>query len=611
MKKFITVDKTKGYITAENQTNTDERNLVAGSRNVLIDQESKVTTRNGYSRLGAANTNLTPVRQAVTWNTSTGTELPIRVYDDELEVYLGTVDGTELNAWYRIADGWSTTLLPRFYPWWSDTEVLDYLMFVFGDDNLYHWAGCVAVVDSVTANTITKKGTSTWAENRALVSGTQTLVNTRTGTEYTYTGGEDTTTLTGTSSTSDIVAGDVLVQKVNTTADKPEADRNNHTIFVFQNQICLGSDEDEEVFISHNDSITNFAFSTPRVPGEGALLTLDDPARGFTELNEKLIVFAGKSSIYEAEPVSLTVGSTETETIKVRKYQTGANQSAYNQEVIQNVGDTIIYLSNEPAIRELPSLQAIQGGAQVRTLSNKIKPDIKAETWTNACSIWHDNAYHLSAPANNHLYILQYVEDADGNLKRFWQPPQTMPVRPMHLIDAKLYGGSNSVGETYYLFDPDTYSDITSDDEKIPIYCVAKFAYRNFGDRFNLKTFDELAIEGEISPSTTIDLNINYDFGGRTAQVFKQIEGDDVDILLETLEATALAQQPLGQEPLGGSIDAPTNTAKFRVIFELSKEDFVEMQEIYSTNDVDKYWSIIARGANAQLSNRQNITIKK
>lgn len=611
MKKYQTIEETTGYVTAENQTNTDERHLVAGSRNVLIDQQRKVSTRNGNTLLVAQQSGTDRIRGGNTWNTSTGTELMMRVYDDEWEVYLGTIDGVELNAFYRIADGFPTTGKARFDLWYDDGEVLDYALMVIGDDNLYQWNGAVCVVDSVTTTTITKEGTATFGESRFYTTGNKTLVNTRTGTEYTYTGGESTTTLTGIADTTGIVAGDVLVQKMVTRSNEPEADRNNHTIFVHQNHVCLGSDDDEEVFVSKNDDITDYTFSSPRVAGDGALFTLDDPAKGFGELNESLIIFAGRSSIYQAAFTEIDIGGTLAETFAVKKYFTGVGQSALNQEVIQQIGQSLIYLSHEPAVRQIYAPDNVQGGQEPRTLSNPIKPDFDAETWTDAASIWYKNAYYLSAPTNGRVYILEFLEDADGKLRRFWQPPQTMFISTFVTLNDLLYGHSYSSPNTYRLFDPEAYSDELDIDDKLPIKCVAKFAYRNFKDRFNLKNFDEYAVEGEISPSTNLLLTLNYNFGGAEQSIEKTIKGADQGILAETLASTALAQQPLGQQPLGGSITAPDNTAKFRVIFEIAKTDFVELQDTYETDDTDKFWSIIARGANAQMSRRQNVSIKR
>lgn len=611
MKQFLLTEETLGYVTAENQTNTDERHLVSGSQNVYIDNQRKVRSRYGVSRLGSASSVRKGIKGGLTWENSNGGELPLRVKNGELLVYLGTVDETVIDAWTQIASGFSDSAIVRFTTWYDDSEFIDLLLFVLGNANIYEWGGGIAVVDSVTPTTITKAGDTTFAQNRFYTTGSKTLVCVRTGTEYTYTGGEATTTLTGIADTTGLQAGDILVQKIVTQTNKPAASRNNHTIYTFENQICVASDEDEQVYVSANDDYTDFTYSTPRIPGEGELLTLDNPAKGFGELTNRLIVFAGTSSIYQVEPFEITVGSTLTETFKVKKYQTGAQQSALSQEFVTQIGSTIMYLSHEPALREIVSLEQMQGGGEPRTLSNPIQPDFDAETWDGGAMFWHKNDLHISAPTNGRIYILTYDEDADGALRRFWQAPQTsLFISRFFNYQGDLYGHSSSISESYKLFDPTTFSDINSSDEKLAITAIAKFAYRSFGKRFNLKNFDEYAVEGEISPSTDLEVIINYDFGGQTQQIIETISGSNIDILDESLENVSLAQQPLGQQPLGGSVNVPQDTAKFRAIIELAKEDFFEIQAIFKTDDVDKFWSIITHGPNAGLSARQPINKK-
>lgn len=609
MRDFSLIKECLGYVTAPEETNTDERTLITGSQNVLIDRQRKVRSRGGYTRLGAANSALTAVRQAATWNSSTGLALPMRVYDDELEVYLGTVDGTVINAWTRVASGLSTTETPRFATWWDTGENLDLLLWVIGDDNMYEWGGGVAQVLSITGTTVTKAGTNTFAQNRFYTARNLTFICVRTGTEYTYTGGAGTTTLTGIADTTGLVAGDTLVQKIVTQSNKPAADRNNDTIFSFENQIFVGSFDDNEVFISQNDDYDDFTYSAPRAAGEGGLLTLDGPSGGFGALSNNVIAFAGRNSIFKAKYLEITVSTTLAETLTVEKLKSGVNQASQSPDCVVQVGNAIAYLSYEPALRLLEQPEDIEG-PQLKTLSNPIKPDFDAETWTNAQSIWWRNALYLSAPTNSKLYILEFMEDADGMLRRFWNPPQILPVRTFSIISENLYIHSNSVAESYKLFDG--FSDVNSDDDKIPIYAIAKFAYRNFKNRVLLKNFDEFLVEGGLSPSTSdLLMTVNYDFGGYTQQLQKTINGSDEDIMLEPLPGSGLGQEPLAQQPLGGASEIPSDSRKFRVIFEIAREDFHEMNVKFETNEIDRFWSIFAHGPNAVLSPRKPIAIKK
>lgn len=612
MRRFNTAEETLGYYSALDETNADNRLLVTGSKNVLIDRNRKVKTRPGYTRLGAGNATETPIRNGWRWDTSTGDHLKLRFYDDEWEVYLGTVDGVAVNAWTRFKDGMSTTAIPRGAAWFDATENMDLQIFVQGDDNLYEWNGAVTIVASITGTTITKEGTDTFEQARFYTTRNKSVTCVRTGTAYTYTGGESSTTLTGIADTTGLVAGDILVQTVITAADKPAADRNNHTIFSFDNQLFVGSDDDNEVYVSKNSDYDDFTYNSPRISGEGALLTLDSPARAFGILGPYITVFSGRNSLFKAKYEQITVGTALKETLGVEKVMTGTDQGAQSQETCVQLGDALIYLSYEPAVRMITDPDAL-AGADPATLSNPIKPDFDAEDFTNACAAWYKNAFYLSAPTNSRLYILEYVEDADGKLRRFWNPPQTLPVRAFTVDDETLYGHSNGVPETYELFSGthDIVPNGTSGDpaSKLPTNAVAAYSYNLFGDRANLKKFDEYFVEGEITPSTNdLLLTLNYDFGGATQVVERTIDGTDEEILEGNVGFNSLGQQNLGVNPLGGLLNPPDDARKFNVTFEYAPDDFRMMQAIFSTNDIDRFWSIISHGSNATKSPRRNVT---
>jgi len=614
--RYTLSEETLGYNTSQESSNADTRLLIAGSKNVQIDFQKKVKIRSGYTRLGAANTALTEVRNAWTWFTSTGTVIAQRFYDDELEMYLGTIDGTVIDAWTRISSGWSTTAKMRSTTWFDSVENTDLQLMVQGDANIYEYNGAIAIVDSVTGTTITKTSTTTFAQNRFYTTRNKTVVCVRTGTEYTYTGGETTTTLTGIADTTGLIAGDILVQKVVTNFNEPVAGHTNHFIYTFENQVVIGSNDDEEVYISKNTDFKDYSFSAPRIAGEGALFTIEDRPTAITSLGKLLLVFS-RSSVVKAHFEEIAVSTTLAETLKVDKLFTGLNQGALNQETMIQIGNSLAYISNEPAVRIIDSPENLTG-INPKTFSNPIKPDFDAEDWDNSFGIWYKNMLIFTSSVNSRMYMLNFVEDADGKTFRFWNPPQTLPVGAMSIIDSGdgllLHGHSNSIPESYLLFDGASdgqYPNMPVED-KLPIHAIAKYAYNDLGKRADLKNFDEYYVEGEITPNTTdLLLDINYDFDGNTQVIEKTIDGSDNDILEGSVGFNSLAQQSLSLNPLGGLLNAPTDARKFRVTFEIAKEDFFTIDDTYSTNEVDRYWAIISRGSNASLSRRKTINIRK
>lgn len=725
MKDYSVSEETLGYQTSTDPSNTDRRLLIGGSKNTLIDYQKKVKTRSGYTRFGIANTSLTPVRGAWTWDTSTGFQAPIRFYDDELEVYLGTVDTYEINAWTRVRNGWSTTAKMRADAWFDATENIDLFLMVVGDANIYEWNGAVAVASSistaiiteagdasnqlsawaftgasssntnafvlyykltdvagtrtveiykdsagsnlvasgtlvgdgtvtltaqnssglsgsvvvaytvddttVSANTltltysITKLGTTTFAQNRFYSTRNKTLINVRTGSLYTYTGGESTTTLTGITPNTvvDITANDILVQQYVSQSNKPSANHNNHTIYVFENQVVIGSNDDEEIYISANDSYSDFAFSSPRAAGEGALLTLSDPTRAISSIGSNLLIFSGQSTIFKVLFEQIAIGSTLAETAKVKKLDIGVNQGALCHEAVLPIGNSIAYLSNEVALRIISNPDDLEG-LNPKTYSNPIKPDFDAEDWfdgttPDAYMAWWKNIIFISAPQASHVYMLNFVEDADGKLKRYWNPPQVLPVGAMTIIDlddgkgGQLYGHSNVVPESYLLFDGASdgqYSDMDST-EKLPIEAIATFAYNSFGKQALLKNFDEYYVKGEITTNTTdLILTLKYDYEGSTQTLDKTIDGSDESILEGNVQFNSLAQQSLAVNPLGGFLNPPSDARRFSKVFEYAKEDFFEISPTFSTNETDRYWAVITHGPNIELSKRKPVNKK-
>ena len=596
----------RGYLTLPDSSNTSPDTLVFGSQNVFVNDEEKIVTRKGYGLFGVENTARNAVESSVVpkgvWDTTYGRSIPLRAYDDELEAYFGTVDGVAVNAWKKVADGWSAVDFVGD-TWWDTTETLDLLLLVNGDSNIYEWNGAVATAASTTSNTITKNGIPIWSENGFYNTRNRTIINVRTGTEFTYTGGDGTTTLTGVSPdpTSDIQADDVLVQKIVTNSNQPASGFDNDTLRVLNNQVYVGSNNDNEVFVSSDSNFTDYTFSSPRAPGEGALLTLQDATNAFARFGEAMVIFSGKSDIYKTEFFELEIGSVLAETLKVRKLKTSSNQAARSQYTVAEIGDGVAFLTFEPALRILTNIENIEA-PQIRTYSNPIKPDFDAEDFSNAQMLFDNRRLYLSAPANSKVYILEWRETADGEIQRFWQPPQILPVRAFALINDAIHGHANGVSETYTLFSGTHDNGGKDQDDKLPINAIAKFAFNSFDDRANFKTFSKIYFEGVIAANTAITITLNYEFGGSKNVVEKEIDGSNTAILFNSETNVSFGQQPLGRQPLGGSGTDLSQNPKFRVIFKVFPQRFHEYQVKLSSNNIDQQWELMAFGPNALLS---------
>jgi len=591
MRDFKLVKSFIGFSAKKDLTNLDPRYLVSLSQNVLINDGEKISIRAGYSLYGAANTALFPITSSHEWNNSSGTELPLRFADTTLEYYYS-------GAWRTLKTGFVSGATLNFTEWWSSAEVKDYLLFVDGTTNLYMWSGGITTFASATANTITKEGAGYWTESRFLTTGTRQVDIG--GTTYTYTGGEGTTTLTGVSpdpTSAGHAVGSVIVQTVRTNADMISAAYNLNIIATLKNQVYLGNSTYRDVYVTKNTDYTSVAFSAARVPGEGAVLTLDSCPVAFGVGEKDMYISAGRNEIYQTV---FTLASTlTTENLTVERLKTSPGGAALSQSAIGNAKNNLVFVSKESVIDYIGRVENIDT-PQSKPLSDPIKSEVAGYSVVIPPHVKHHKSKtYIAFPSASRVLIYDHE-------LALWQPPQVLPVQRLAIIDGDLYGHSNGQTESYKLFDG------TSDNGN-PIDARAYFAYRNYGDRANKKQFNEWFTEGYISSNTTLTSGVKYDFGGFTSVAEKEISGTDTDLLFAVVSDGSLGKAPFGENPIGSVVDSPSNLSKFRHIFEISKNevDSYECQSYYGSNEVDAQWELLAQGGNVQLATADNVSIKR
>lgn len=590
MKKFKLVEKFLGYINNPDVTNINPGYLIPGSQNVIINQQEKVSARAGYSLLGASNSALTPIISSFDWNTSTGVERNLRSYDDELEVYYN-------DSWIRIQDGY-TAVDFSFTTIWDDTEKIDFLIFVNGDSNLRMWTGAITTLASVTTDTITKEGTNTWAQDRFLKNGTRSVIIN--GIPYNYTGGEGTTTLTGVTpnpSTAGHAVGSVIIQSTRITANTPASGFNNDVVGTLKNQLYVADEKRRDVYVSKNTDYTSFTFTAPvRAPGEGAILTLDSTPIDFAPQEEDMYI--GTADGWFQTRFTLSADLTK-EDLKIQKLKTQPNKGVFGRGALCKALNDTAFFTKDKTIDFLGRVQNINT-AQTLPISDPIKLELLGYDVTIPPHLYYDKGILYASFPSEGKTVMYDV------LMKFWNAPQLLPVRRGAIIAGDLYGHSSAVPETYKLFDTTTYSD-----NGAAIDTRAAFAYRNYGQRAWNKTVEEWYSEGYIKSNTDILCTLRYDFGGFTQILDHTIDGANQNIIFSTITDGSIGKSPIGNQPLGSITDSPSNLSKFRTIKEVKGQDFYELSPIYSTNEADAQWELLAFGGDVVLSSNDNQPIKQ
>jgi hypothetical protein len=604
MKDFKLVTDFKGYIAREDQTNIAPGWLVSGSQNVIINASNRVAIRKGFIMDGPTSTALTPIISSFDWENHLGYTRNLRSYTGNLEYRY--VDSNGVVTWRTLMSGLGNAVDFNWDTYWDNSQILDVLLFVNGTSNVFEWSGAITTFASATATTVTKQGTTTWAEEGFYNAGTRTIVIG--GVTATYTGGENTTTLTGVSvNFSGTTVGSVIHQGVKTTANSsitglPAAFKNT-LIAVLNNQVYYGASDSREVYVSKQNDYTDCSFTVPRAVGEGALLTLDAVPNAFISQENYMYMSAGLSQWYNTK-FTLS-GDLLSESLTIERLKTAPLQGAKSQAFTWKVKNKIAFLTNEPTLNLLGRVENITATPENTDISDIIRNDFDTYDFTGGSVAYYRSQILVAVPVEN--IVLIYNE-----AKNYWEAPQIMGISRFYLVDGALYGHSSTTAESYKLFEG--YSDrfIESTNTGNPIDAKALFSFQNFGERAVHKSFDEMYVEGYIQSNTTVNVFVKYELDGCGQQLTYEIGGINDKLVCLGTDDRSLGKQRLGSYSLARLEDSTFDRLppKFKSKKEIARYDFQEYQFGIGTDDVDQRWELLAFGPNILPSKNDTVDIK-
>lgn len=653
----------KGYVNNREITNIDPRFLVAPSINTLIKNKEKVVSRKGYTLKGAAKTLNQPIVSSFDWKTSSKIWRNLRGYHDELEVWYNSAWRRLAHQWdstrFEFATWWDATeLIDRavfvngsasIFSWsggitdilsvtantltkkyWYQSATVAFAEsgltitdtnatfltygFAAGDEIVISGSALndgTYIIDDVTETvitlsdaesltdevlgasvTISVNGRGTWGEERFYADGGSNKKIVINDIEYTYTGGEDTGTLTGVTpdpSAQGVVAGDIAMQAVETASPATLAGFDADRIAMINNHILVGSTSSRSIFMSKSSDYKDYTYTSPvRKPTEGFEMLLDDAPTGFIIDEDQAYISAGEDDFYAVRfDLSADLAG---ESIVIKKLKTSTGQAAINQGVITHIKNNVAFLSFEPTIDTLGRIQNIDTEQSV-PISDDIRDLLEVLDTTDAHGFYHQRNLYFAFPKEN---IVLIYDTRYG----YWQPPQTLPIARFALIDGQLCGHSSNSNETYRLF-------YGLNDNGAIFDTVAAFGYENYGSRFTLKNFDELAAEVRVSRTTVLTDKTLFEEDGSGGEISFDIDAENEQTVFSKDSNVSLGQNPLGYAPNGSVITTISELVKVRKIHTTPALDFFERQRIFSSSSKDVQWEILAYGENAQSSGNE------
>lgn len=599
----------EGYVSSVDPTKAKPNVLVQGSVNVYKKISGTIANRPGRKQYDPVDNTLAKIDSEFVWDTSLAATLVLRVSNSKFQV-LSNITGT--NVWYDL----QTSLTLSRYVFdtvWDDTLKKDFLVFVRGDSNLFRWDGGLGLFVSGIA------GTSITLDRAGLTAGFPSSGGTVkiNGNSYTYTGvsGNNLTGVTGDPSAEP--ANSVVILQVVTNSSTPVSGFTSDFLRVNNNQVAIGSETSRLVYISKNSSYIDFSQSTPRVPGDGEIITLDNNAVGITVKKGNFWV-SSDAEWYEISSSQITVGTTLTEQTKVDK---SPAIPAYSHEMIDVDDDVIIYLSADQQVETIGNYRNLTQTAYP-TLSQAVYDEFQLEDFTEGHLKVIGDFIYLVAPNSGRVYLHQTRKRLDiaGNVvaERLWHPPFIWGLSRVDTVSGEIIGFSNSNPQMYSLWDTGQWHDDgpgSSEPISLPYTSVMLLAYQNGGRRQGLINFDKMFYEGYVAGN--LYEAVYYDYQGATNLLYSEINTTQhpAPRTYTGVLPPSLGDSSLGDNPLGDGLNTLSSDQallpKFRIIIGKDITNCFEFAPMVYSNEIDSRWEIVSLGANISLADAAPIEIIK
>lgn len=552
-------DNFKGYAESRDLTKVPESFLVYPSKNVLV-TKGKVITRGGITNDGVAPTTLNKVHSSTVWKDALGGKRHIRVTGRLVQVKYDS-------KWLTIYSAISATALRVFFATWVDSNGAIYkkrLVMCDGSTNLYTWNGAIEKVTSYLAQNITLDTTKTMLQDGHDLgnSNHQTIIHYSldgsgavTGThEYLHDSDCSTNVMHLTTVPNPVpVAGDIIITKPVLLADAISASYNIDAVYSYQNHLICANYNSVSMYWSHvvtYDLVSGFDFTMPvsasRVATSPILMTLDG---NFTAMiSRKNILWISDADDWYKVTKSVSQNAYGM-WVEVEKFETGDGKGALPMAVSKHKGD-IIYLAQDKTMQRIVTLE-ISGQDQIKLMSDEVEDMFRRYDLTDVRLDYFTRAIYITCPTESTLLILDMVEGG-------YQPPQTLPLSCLTFYDGILYGHSNSVDETFYMFDG--LSDLDTSIESVialPLYHGSK--------QFQYKKHEKIGISCRITGDTIVDVEQSFEEDYAKGKQNFKVDGSKIKVFTVS-DDVSWATNPYATRAWGGA-DMESESLKRAMVF--------------------------------------------
>lgn len=623
----------EGYRNREDTSLLKPETLVAGSHDVLVGTTGRVRSREGYYIDGTLSSVVSVTRPLPDWEMGTGYIHHLRAggltsagNDGKLQIRyidtLGVLGAVGLTYWLDLLTGLTSTYF-QSTNYWDTTALKAKDLLVNRTGTIYEWTGAIGTVASNAATTITVNGTATLAQLKFDATGS-VIVN---GTAYAYTGiaGSGGLQFTGLSGVPALTVGSPIYQQpvaytfsgaTFTNSITPPTGFTCDLIGVLStNQVVIASVVNNLVYLSKAGTYKDYSQSSPRVQNDGFAIALNGNITALQPQEDKMYVSSGLSDWFVTDFTTTTTTNSTTgttvvyETAKFDQLKTNAGQAAVSQYATTKIANDIAFISNEPRVDSLGRVDMQFLTPQITNLSYPIIYDMNSYNFTDASIFYFKERLYIAIPHNGIVIIYNMTNPKTP----FWEAPQNLPISGFSTVGNTLIGHSYNTFESYVMFTG--YSDRAANANATgnPINSVAVFAYQELGLRFKSKSFNKFAVEGYISPPTTLNVGLIFRAPGNglSAGTIITIQGTDLYVIGGVAD-DSLGKISLGKDPFGTDLPVPQQVnlpPYFAVIKTFLRNPYLAYQPMFYSLGTNQRWELLSYGNNASPTSENETSI--
>lgn len=535
-----------------------------------LSSSSSALPLKGYSSFGNSSNEDDKIEKMFNYYRGEDTQVLLRVRDDSTNYiveYLNTEDvrNNSEGEWCILEAGLSRsntlfngTIKKAYFSFapFNDTGT-NQLVYGNGIEAQRIWNGATAEISATTSNTITLDGSRTWTQRGFGATGS-VIIN---GTDYAYTGGAGTTTLTGVTPDPTGEADGSGIAQVVDTSTLSAVDKGSILLSSQARVFIVGiTATPNQVTFSDVGDLTNYSGDTPSDGGFEDFPQLNGPATAISDLNDWIVVFSERKILafkYEFP----------TSTTRVVILKEISSEGTTNPNAVKKIGNRLFYITPKGGIKYISQITE-KDIFEVNDLTSLIRPTINNWVWDEGSLIYDEQKQLIIASGksdsdqtvNNKAVTLQLSIGIEGN-EQINIGILDWFIRDGDMYNEELHIGSSIQSKDYLAFDgwsKDGAPYIWRRIERIEL----------FGSSWDRKYVKYLGVKGSIASGAKLKISILNDTAGKTSTQEMQIKGTDSGYIVEN-SLNVLNAFQLGTEPLGGTNEDIADTNQFEVIFPL------------------------------------------